>query len=169
MKYTSAEANKLLKGIEQQLKDIRVKERRSAHFRVASGEDEESLRPAYDFAETQAKIDRLEDAVREIKHAINTFNLTHTLPGFDGITIDRALVYIPQLTQRVNKLQEMAASLPKERIESMRNTFVDYTVANYNIDEAEKAYRKAQEKLAALQLALDAANSSETMEIDVIL
>ena len=42
MKYTSAEANKLLKGVEQQLKDIKARERRSAHFKVASGEDAES-------------------------------------------------------------------------------------------------------------------------------
>ena len=160
--------NKLLKNIEQQIKDIRLKEHRSAHFKVASGEDAESIRPAYDFAATQTRIDELESAVREIKHAINTFNVTHTLPGFDDITIDKALVCIPQLTQRVSKLQEMAASLPKERIESLRNTFVDYSVANYDIDEAEKAYREAREKLAALQLALDAANSTGTMEINVL-
>lgn len=167
MKYTSAKANKLLKSIEQQIKDIKMKEHRSAHFRVAAGEDAESIRPAYDFAATQTKIDELESAVRKVKHAINTFNVTHTLPGFDEVTIDQALVYIPQLSQRVSKLQEMAASLPKERIESIRNNFVDYSVANYDIEEAERAYEEASQKLATLQLALDAANTTGTMEIDV--
>jgi len=167
MKYTSAEANKLLKKVEQQIRDIRMKEHRRAHFKVASGEDTESLRPEYDFLEIQAQLESLEAMVRTIKHQINSFNLTHTLPGFDDITIDQALIYIPQLTQRVNKLQDMAASLPKERIESVRNTFVDYTVANYDIDAAGKAYAEAQEKLAKLQLALDSVNNTETMEIDV--
>ena len=167
MRYTSAEANKLLKRVEQQIRDIRMMEHRRAHFKVASGEDTESLRPEYDFLETQAQLDSLESTVRVIKHQINTFNLTHTLPGFDDITIDQALVYIPQLTQRVNKLQDMAASLPKERIESMRNTFVDYTVANYDIDVAGEVYAEAQEMLSKLQLALDSVNNTETMEIDI--
>lgn len=167
MKYTSAEANKLLKRIEQQIRDLRMREHRRAHFKVAAGEDAESLRPEYDFRETQSQLETLEKTVRAIKHQINIFNLTHTLPGFDDITIDQALIYIPQLTQRVNKLQDMAASLPKERIESVRNTFVDYTVANYDIDAAEKAYEEVQEKLAKLQLALDAVNNTETMEIEI--
>lgn len=117
----------------------------------------------------QKQIEELEAAARSIKHQINTFNITHTLPGFDDLTIDQALVYIPQMTHRVNKLQDVAASLPKERIDNMRNTFVDYNVANYDIGAAEKAYEDAQDLLAELQLALDSVNNTESMDIDVSL
>lgn len=167
MKYTSAEANKLLKGIEQKIRNILMMERRSSHFLVASGEDAESLRPKYDFAETQSELERLEAEVRKIKHAINCFNTTHTLPGFNAITIDQALVYIPQLSSRVRKLHELASSLPKERVENMRSNIIDYSLANYDIDAAEKAYEESQKLLDSLQLALDAVNTTETMEIEI--
>ena len=110
MRYTSAEANKLLKGIEARIEDLKAKEIKSRSFHAASTEDPEALRPAYEFEETQRKIALLENDVRTVKHAINMFNVTHTVPGFDGLTIDQALVYLPQLSNRVRKLHTMAAT-----------------------------------------------------------
>lgn len=168
MKYTSAEANKLLRTIEGKISDITRKEAIASSFQVASGEDIESLRPKYDFAGTQAEIDGLKAQLRMVKHAINCFNLTHSLPGFEGLTIDQALVYIPQMTEKVRKLRGMSEVLPKQRVTDCYNaSFVDYKVANYNIEEAEKAYAEAKKTLAALQLALDSVNNTETMEIDI--
>ena len=169
MRYTSAEANKLLKGLEARLADLRIRENKSRSFHAASTEDPETLRPVYDFGETQKQIAALEQDVRTVKHAINVFNVTHTLPGFDDMTIDQALIYMPQLSGRVRKLQDMAAALPRERVESYRSNIIDYVIANYDIADAEQAYHEGQEELRAIQLALDAANSSDTMEIDVSL
>ena len=168
MKYTSAEANKLLRTLENKIADSERKEAISSSFLVAAGEDVESLRPKYDFLETQKKIEELKAQVRKVKHAINTFNLTHTLPGFDGLTIDQALVYIPQMSEKIRKLRSMSEVLPKQRVNDRYNaSFVDYKVANYDIEEAEKAYAEAKETLSALQLALDSVNNSEYMEIDI--
>jgi len=169
MRYTSAEANKLLKGLEARIADLKKKENKSCSFHAASTEDPETLRPAYDFEDTQKQIAALEQDVRTVKHAINVFNVTHTLPGFDDMTIDCALIYLPQLSNRVRKLQEMAAALPRERVDSFRSNIIDYVIANYDIADAEKAYHAEQEKLNAIQIALDAANSGDTMEIDVSL
>ena len=65
----------------------------------------------------------------------------------------------------------MASALPRERVEDSyyRSGVIDYVIANYDIAEAEKTYLEEQEKLKNLQLALDAANASETMEIDITL
>lgn len=97
------------------------------------------------------------------------FNVTHTLPGFDDLTIDQALVYMPQLREEIRKLSEMSTSLPRERIEDFRSNIVDYSIANYDIDEAVAMYEKASARLTSLQLALDKANTTETIEIDEIL
>lgn len=167
MKYTSSEANKLLKSIEARIEDIKGREVKSRSFHAASTEDPEALRPDYDFRETQKQLDSLERDVREVKHAINMFNLTHTLPGFDDMTIDQALVYLPQLSARVKKLKNMAVALPRERVESFRSTIIDYVIANYDIADVERAYHAEQEKLTALQIALDTVNSGETMDIDI--
>jgi hypothetical protein len=171
MKYTSTEANKLLKTIEARIEDLKNKEKKSSSFNAAYSEDPEKLRPEYDFHETQAKINKLEADVRTIKYAIHVFNVTHSLQGFDGMKIDQALVYLPQLSARVRKLKDMAAALPRERVEEpyYRSGVIDYVIANYDIAEAEKTYLEEQEKLKNLQLALDAANAGETMEIDITL
>lgn len=170
MLYTSAEAGKLVKKIEDEIKRQVLTERKSYSFIVASGEDVESLRPKYDFSATQKRMDELQEALRVVKHAINQFNLTHTLPDFDGLTIDQALIMLPQLNARKAKYQDMINRLPKERISGIqsRNNLIEYNIANYNIEEVEKAYKELTSHLAKMQLALDTVNTSEKMEIPVV-
>ena len=57
MKYTSAEAAKLLRSLKEELAALNAMQDRSAEFIAAVGEDIESVRPQYDFLETQGKID----------------------------------------------------------------------------------------------------------------
>ena len=114
MKCTSAQANKLLKKLNDEYSALLDREQRSRDFRAAMGEDIESVRPAYDYAKTQARLEELEGTIRRLKHAINRFNTTQVVDGF-GITIDEMLVYIPQLTKRKSKLFEMC---PKSALKS---------------------------------------------------
>ena len=116
MNYTSAQANKLLKKLNDEYTALLDKETRSRDFRAAMGEDVESVRPVYDYAETQIRLAELEAKIRKLKHAINIFNAMQTVDSFD-MTIDELLVYIPQLTKRKSKLLEMKSRLPKERVE----------------------------------------------------
>ena len=175
MKYTSAEAGKLLRKLEDRVRDLLALENKSAFFRVASGEDVESLRPEYDFGKMQSELDTLRAQIRTVKHALNVFNTTHTLPGFDGLTIDQALIYIPQLSSRKDTLRQMASHLPKERLDESRfrygsrSAFIDYEVINYDASDAKAAYAQTAETLSRLQLALDTVNATETMEIDVVI
>ena len=69
MKYTSAQANKLLKKLNDEYSALLDKEQRSRDFRAAMGEDIESVRPAYDYAKTQARLEELEGTIRRLKHA----------------------------------------------------------------------------------------------------
>ena len=105
--YTSAEAAKLLKAIEEEIKELRSDEDRVATFNAAVEEDPESVRPEYSYKETQEKLDDLAERVRKVKHAINVFNATTVIPGFD-ITIDEMLIFIPQLTAKKKKPSAMA-------------------------------------------------------------
>ena len=169
MTYTSAQANKLLKKLNDEHAAMLDRESRSKDFRAAMGEDVESLRPAYDYADTQNRLAELERCIRRIKHAINLFNATHTVPGFD-MTIDEMLVYVPQLTRRKNKLAAMKNRLPMERAEEQygrRTDLIDYSYANYDIAAVEADYEQAADELARAQMALDAANQQETFELPV--
>ena len=142
---------------------------RSKDFRAAVGEDISSVRPAYDYAKTQNHLAELEKNIRRIKHAINCFNTTQIVDGFD-MTIDEMLVYIPQLTKRKNKLLEMKNKLPKERVEEeygRRSNIIDYTYTNYDLSIVEADYEKTCDELSHAQLALDAVNQREILPVDL--
>ena len=167
MTYTSAQANKLLKKLNDEHAALLDKESRSKDFRAAMGEDVESVRPAYDYADTQEKLAELEQCIRHVKHAINVFNATHIIPDFN-MTIDEMLVYIPQLTQRKNKLADMKARLPKQRVEEQygrQSNIIDYSYANYDLAVVEADYGKVSDELSRAQLALDAVNQRDTFEL----
>ena len=166
MKYTSAQANKLLKKLNDEYSSLLDKEQRSRDFRAAMGEDIESVRPAYDYAKTQARLEELEGTIRRLKHAINRFNTTQVVDGF-GITIDEMLVYIPQLTKRKSKLLEMKSRLPKERVEEQygrQSNIIDYTYTNCDLAAVEADYEKTADELSRAQLALDTVNQRDSFE-----
>ena len=164
---TSAEANKLLREINEEMSSLNRMESQSTTFVAAVGEDVETARPVYDFAGTQARLDCLENKVRVIKHAINVFNATHTVPGFD-LTIDQMLVYLPQLQARKSKLSAMKDTLPKARVNNRgTGAIIEYKYANYDPAEVTAAYDRVSAELRRAQLGLDTVNTTETLELDV--
>ena len=167
MKYTSAEAGKLLKKLNDEHASILLREENGKEFLAAVGEDIESVRPGYDFATTQVALNEIETKIRKVKHALNVFNSTTVIPEF-GMTIDEMLVYIPQLTMRKNKLARMKDRLPKVREQTRVNSSIlDYRYLNYGVDEAAAEYDKISDTLSTAQNALDAANMNQTLEIDL--
>jgi len=167
MLYTSAEAAKLLRKLNEELEVIERRENQSSVFNAALGEDPETVRPEYDYEETQKEISKLENKIRTVKHAINAFNLSHVVPDFD-MTIDKLLVYIPQLTKRKQKLYSMQARLSKARENNYRGSnIIDYCITNYDIKKAHEDYVKVSDELASAQTALDVINNSEKFDIEI--
>ena len=167
MMYTSAEANKLLSKLYSEQNMVLEKEEMCRNFIAATCENIEDVRPDYDFEAYQEKIAELEKSIRTVKHAINVFNVTHVIPGF-GITIDQALVYIPQLTSRKFKLLAMSKRNAKRRLSNdSGSNLIEYEYANYDIAAAEEKFRKISDELSRLQNALDVENSTVKFEIDI--
>lgn len=168
MKYTSAEAGKVLKKLGEELSSINQREQNGKEFLAAVGEDIESVRPDYNFAETQCALDETERKIRKVKHALNVFNSTTFVPEF-GITIDEMLVYIPQLTARKNALAQMKDKLPKVREQSRMNisSVLDYRYLNYDVNAVAAEYEKVSDTLAKAQNALDSVNMTQSLEIDL--
>ena len=167
MNYTSAQAAKLISKLQQDYEVIAAREENAKTFPASVGEDVESVRPEYDYAETKLRLAELEAKIRKVKHAVNVFNTVTAVPGFD-MTIDEMLVYIPQLSKKKAKLREMADTLPKERIRSFeRSNVIDYKYVNYDIDAVKADLDSVTEELSAAQLALDSANHALTLEIDI--
>ncbi len=171
MKYsvTAAEAAKMLRKVSEEKSNLLDDEKQRCVFNAALGEDVESVRPEYDYEETRKQVDRCDRDMRLIKHAINLFNTTQTV-GPEGMTIDQVLVYIPQLTEKKQRLSGMQSRLPKQRSSVGgvgNNTFVDYRYANYSIEKAREDYSAVSDELRALQTALDTVNNSVKLEFEL--
>ena len=169
MQYTSAQAAKLLAKLQQDHEQLAAHEDSSKFFLVSIGEDAESVRPPYDYAETQRQLQDLEQKIRQVKHALNVFNTVTVIPEF-GITIDQMLIYIPQLSKQKSKLMSMANALPKKReVSGLRVNIIDYQHANFDIEQAKRDLDEVTETLSKAQLALDTVNHSEqyTLALDL--
>lgn len=170
MKYTSAQAAKLLRKLNEERDFLESMEARSREFTASLGEDVETVRPAYDYQAVQAQLEELNAKIRKVKHAINEFNLTHRVSEFD-MSIDQLLIYIPQLSQKKQKLSQMKDRLPKERISgggySRTSPIVEYSFANYDLETVKRDYEKTADELARAQTGLDVINNSETFEIEI--
>ena len=159
MTYTSAQAAKLLRRLNDEYAAMLEREVLSREFNAAVGENVDAVRPAYSYADAQAAQRDLEEKIRKLKHALNLFNATHV--------IDEMLVYIPQLTKRKSKLAEMKSKLPKYRVAELGriSNIIDYTYLNYDLSEVEADYARVSDELANAQLALDAINNRDTLEL----
>lgn len=169
MQLTFSESAKLLKKLTDEHSAIIEREKKCSVFNAALGENVESVRPSYSYDDVQSKLDDLENKVRKLKHAMNVFNITQTVPGFE-MTIDEMLVYIPQLTAKKQKLAEMKSHLPKERVDGSfyrASNIIDYIYVNYDPDSVMAEYDRVVDELSRAQLALDAVNNSEKIEVDI--
>ena len=169
MQYTSSKANKLLKKLNEDYGTLVLKENDLKTFKAAVGEDVESVRPEYNYLSYREQLEKLEKQIRTVKHAINVFNTTTIIEEFN-MTIDELLVYIPELTSKKNKLQEMRLKTPKKRVQleyGRSSNIIDYEYINYDLKIIEEDYNKVSDELAKAQLALDSVNNKEVIEINI--
>ena len=99
MKYTSAEAAKLIKSLNEQRSALATEIIKKSTFPAAMGEDPETVRPEFNLTEALRTLDKLEERIRQVKHELNIFNATTVIPEIE-MTIDQVLIYIPQLSYR---------------------------------------------------------------------
>ena len=169
MKCSSAELQKLLRQLQDDEAMLAAKEKKSFIFNAAVGEDVEAVRPEYNLIQHSTEVAELQYKIRILKHALNVFNNTTVLEDFD-MTIDQALVALPQLRYRQTMLREMIGRQPIERVNSYgagRSALIDYRYINYNMDDAKKLYEEITDQIAALQLAIDEANLQQVIDVNI--
>ena len=169
MKMTSAYANKILKKLQEDKEFYLNKEKEGRTYVAAI--DEEPVIPEYDYAETAAEIEKIDEKIVKVKHAINVSNCTNTITiAGDEITIDSVLIKMAQLNKRKNVLDSMRKAQPKSRVNNsgwfaQKKTIVEYQYVNYDIGLVKEEYERVDKELAEIQIALDKYNL--TIEFDV--
>ena len=113
-----------------------------------------------------AKFDEIDRKVRKIKHALNVFNSTTVIDGFD-MTIDEMLVFLPQATDRLRKLAVMLSTPAKSRAENTgRTAIIEYEYLNYDLAKAQKDYDDLMDMKNRALTALDVVNNTVPFEIE---
>lgn len=166
MKCTSAAANKLLHSLEDKKAYLLQQETNNSTYFWA--EDEKEEKPEYDFFQTTGQVDEIDKAVRVLKHALNVFNTTTSLPI--GITIDEALVEMAQLNKKLGRLDGMRRAQKKTRLHGMnasRRDVAEFQYLNYQPEDAEKEYEATLARVQEIQLALDRVNQTVEFEVDL--
>ena len=168
MKFTSAEANKLLRRLNDEKASVVLDENNGKSFIAATVENVEDVRPEYDFERTREQISNYNAAIRKVKHAINLFNTTTVVKEFD-MTIDELLVYMPQISDEIDRLAGMAMVPAKSRQNSYGKVggFIEYEYANYDVKAAKDRYYEMYGLKQRMQTALDVLNNTVTFEIDI--
>lgn len=159
MLYTPAEANKLLRSLQDREQMLLAEEEKNCTFVAAHVEDPEKVRPDYNFIEMKDKLARLKRDILEVKHAINRFNVLTEVPG-TRFTVDQLLVLIPKLKERQWNLRVMASRSPSERIPVNASGLVEYRYANYDVQLAKNYYEMVSAELDGYRIALDTLNNT---------
>lgn len=164
MIYTSASINKEIKRLQEEKEYILSQEEKASIFVEVEGAAPNI--PEYDYSEVQSQINRIDDTIAKMKHALNVFNVSTTIKDSD-LTIDEALVRMAQLNNRKNKLDEMRKRLKKQRkSDTYRpSNLVEYVCVNYELEDVKKDYAEVIQQITELQMKLDYTNQTETFEV----
>lgn len=171
MKLTSSLANKLLQEIRSDKEVYLRREEDSCIYTVAEGE--EPCIPEYDFLATNKAIEELNKKERIIKHALHIANLNSQIEvQGEFYSVDEILIEIAQLSSRERYYNRLRTKLKKERTQERRwgevkCNAIEYRYINYDLEDAKKEFAKAQERIFAMQLALDLYNETVTFDVDI--
>ena len=168
MKYTSAAANKLIRRLNDDKEYYLQKERESKTYVAAV--DETPVIPDFDYSQNAREIERIDDRIARLKHAVNVNNALARI-DVEGKTmsVDEILVRMAQLSQRQLVLDEMRKSLPKQRVESGYATKTikpEYRYINYDLEQVKLDYERVSSAITALRLALDRYNQTVEFEAE---
>ena len=167
MKLTSAEANKMIRSLKDQHRLLLLQEENVVSFIAATTENLEEVRPSYSYEETAAKFDEIERKIRKIKHALNVFNAATVVDGFD-MTIDEMLVFLPQMSERLRKLEDMLAKPEKTRAQNTgRTSIIEYEYLNYDLQKVQQDYDALLDLKNRALTALDVVNNTVPFEAEI--
>lgn len=168
MEFTSASANKHLRKLQDEKERLLRIEGETSTYVLYEGEEAEP--PAYDYFSTRQLIDDIDGKMLAIRHGLHEFNAKTLLPG-SQLSIDEALIYLAQLSQKKSRLSALASNMPKRRLRERyfgsNSGAVEYEYSNYDVAQAEADYQLVADQIADLQLELDLVNQTEVFSVDM--
>ena len=166
MKISATELMKKLKYLEEEINAIYRDDAESSYVPVDKVLTEDGTRKivplyeiTYDFEENRKRIEELNKQEVKIRRVLNDFNTKTKVIGYD-FNINEGLVRLAQLKEEVRHLTAM---LNKGRY-YRDNYRTETTMAAYNYEIARATLRELQQKLSAIQVAIDKTNLNSVVE-----
>ena len=159
---THTEAMKEIKKLEDEKRRLLQEEK--ATCTVTYTENETPIDTGYSYQETNKAIIDYDFRIRHLKALLAKSNATTIIKGFD-ITIAEALIYLAQLTQQLERFQELSLRQPLVREgATYRNASYEFTKTLYDVKEAKKQYQECFDLISKLQMAIDLTNLTTTID-----
>lgn len=122
-------------------------------FRASEYEDLEKLRPDYDYAGIQNKLDRLDEAIRSLTAKSVAILSTERVKEYHDLTVLEMLLLLRDLETKEERLYEMTTHLEKERHAS--SLILEYEYMNYDISKVEEDLKKTREEIEKVRIYAD--------------
>ena len=161
MKICNAEAMKMIKSLEKDLERIRLNEELNSVFSYKEGE--QKILPEYDYAKARQEKEEINAKIRKIKHALAIANTVFKIDYFN-ITIGEALVYLAQLNNEYDELEELANRRKITR-HITSNGVLEYTECTYEPEQVKQDRKEIYAQICKLQVAIDRANLNSEIEL----
>lgn len=124
---------------------------------------EEAEKIDYDFAVSTRRVEELQGREREIKQALNLFNATTKIKGFE-MTISEGLVYIGQINTELDTLNRMASKRNIYPAQGYNGVSMYYKLA-YDTNEVKARIKNLEQLKNDLQAAIDTTNITEEISL----
>lgn len=161
---TPAAANKLVRKLEDEKNYLISMMNEVSTYIEAEGV--EPVIPEFNYEDTIGEILAIDEKIAKIKHQINIFNTSTTIPEI-GITVDQALVKMAQLNHLKNYIDRMRKRQKKCRYNTLAGTIIQYECVNYDIEKTKVDYEKISNEIIEIQMGLDKCNQTITFDLDI--
>lgn len=163
MKITPILANKKIKELQKERDNLIREINLNSSFRCSLSENIEDIRPVDKLMENTIQINQIEDDILHIKHALNIFNAKTKLQDSE-ITIDKALVLLPMLNERLSLFEDIYKRKDKTRISSLKE--IEYVYPNFKLEELTDLMKETKEQILKIQTSLDYINNIRTFDVN---
>lgn len=163
MKMCHSEVIKYIKELESKKYVILRQEENDCRYTYQ--EDSTKIVPEYSYKATRKAVDTLDTKIRKLRHALAVANCTVIVDEFN-VTLGEALVMLAQYQNKCELLSDMSS---RQQI-SQRSSYsgkMDITCCNYDVATALKDYEALRLVISRLQVAIDRANLTNYVEVDV--
>ena len=164
MKINSDYANKIIRNLQSEMSSLLEAEQRDCTYSHAP--NEKPVIPQYDFQNTQQRLSELRRKIAVLRHAINGFNITTKLSGFD-MTVDEGLGYMSILNLEKKRLHNLSIVPETARRREYGSKEPDIVHRNFDMEAVQAAYKETCNELMRIQQAVNIANLTEEFEVDL--